>query len=284
MNALEPGANGMRLRLRHETRYRYETPVRGAIQILRLTPRNHVTQSVRAWRVEIDADGRLDRDEDPYGNITHTFSIDGPLDELTILVNGEIDVADDAGVVRGTFERFPASYWASATPMTQADTALADYAAALSGQEGGDPLAFLHQLNTAIHRDFAFRPGETHAATRASEAFAARAGVCQDFAHVFVAAARSRGIPARYVSGYFLRSDSETQEAGHAWAEAHVPAIGWIGFDPAHGLCIDHRFIRLAVGRDYLEAAPIRGSRLGGVGERMDIAIHLRPADAGAEQ
>lgn len=274
----------MRLKLRHETRYDYESPARGAIQILRLTPRNHASQFVRRWRVEIDADCRLDRDEDAYGNITHTFSIDGPLDGLKILVEGEIDVADNAGMVKGTLERFPPAYWASETALTQPSAAIHEFAADLSGQEGGDPLAFLHLLNATIYRDFAFDTDQTHAATRAEEAFAAKAGVCQDFAHVFVAAARARGLPARYVSGYFLRSDTAEQEAGHAWAEACLPGIGWVGFDPAHGLCTDQRYIRVAVGRDYLEASPIRGSRLGGAGEAMNVAISLREGRALIEQ
>lgn len=274
----------MRLKLRHETRYRYDAPARGAIQILRLTPRDHATQSVRHWRVEIDADGRLQRDEDAYGNITHTFSIDGPIEELAILVEGEIDLSSDAGVIRGTFERFPPNYWLSPTGMTQPDPEIADFAAGLAGQEGGDRLAFLHRLNETIFADFEFILGETDAATLATEAFAARKGVCQDFAHVFVAAARSFGVPARYVSGYFMRSDSEKQEAGHAWAEAYLPALGWIGFDPAHGLCPDERFIRVAVGRDYLEAAPIRGARLGGEGEAMEVAIRLMAAGKAVNQ
>lgn len=274
----------MRLKLRHETRYDYATPARGAIQILRLTPRNHATQFVRQWRIEIDADCRLDRDEDPYGNITHTFSIDGPLDGLRILVEGEIDTADETGILRNTLERFPAAYWASETALTAPSPALHEFAADLAGQEGGDQLAFLHALMAAIFRDFAFVPGETHAATTASEAFEARTGVCQDFAHVFIASARARGIPARYVSGYFLRSDTEVQEAGHAWAEAYLAGLGWIGFDPAHGLCTDRRYIRIAVGRDYLEAAPIRGSRLGGTGEAMAVAISLKQGRSLIEQ
>lgn len=274
----------MRLKLRHETRYDYAEPARGAIQILRLTPRNHASQFVRSWRVEIDADCRLDRDEDAYGNICHTFSIDGPLDGLRILVEGEVDAEDDAGMVRGALERFPAAYWASHTPLTEPTAGIAEFAADLAGQEGGDTLAFLHQLNATIHRDFAFVPGETHAATRAGEAFEARKGVCQDFAHVFTAAARSRGVPARYVSGYFLRSDTNEQEAGHAWAEAYVPTLGWIGFDPAHGLCTGARYIRLAIGRDYLEASPIRGARLGGAGEVMKVAISLSEGRSLVEQ
>ncbi len=274
----------MRLKLRHETRYEYATPARGAIQILRLTPRNHSTQFVRQWRVEIDADGRLVRDEDPYGNITHTFSIDGPIDGLRILVEGEIDITDDSGMVRGTLERFPPLYWISDTALTQPSPAIAEFAADLAGQEGGDVLAFLHQLVAAICRDFAFVVGETHSATRADEAFGARTGVCQDFAHIFVAAARSRGIPARYVSGYFLLADTSAQEAGHAWAEAYVQGIGWIGFDPAHGLSTDQRYIRVAVGRDYLEAAPIRGARLGGEGEAMNVSISLSEGRSVVEQ
>lgn len=274
----------MRLKLRHETRYRYEAPARGAIQILRLTPRDHATQSVRNWRVEIDADGRLQRDEDAYGNITHTFSIDGPIDELAILVEGEVDLASEAGVIRGTFERFPPSYWLSPTAMTAPDGAIAEFAAGLAGQEGGDRLAFLHRLNETIFGSFEFVVGETDATTSAIEAYGARKGVCQDFAHVFIAAARAFGVPARYVSGYFLRSDSDSQEAGHAWAEAHLPSLGWIGFDPANGLCPDERFIRVAVGRDYLEAAPIRGARLGGEGEAMEVAIRLLAAGGVASQ
>jgi transglutaminase-like putative cysteine protease len=274
----------MRLKLRHETRYDYATPARGAIQILRLTPRNHATQFVRHWRVEIDADGRLDRDEDPYGNITHTFSIDGPIAGLRILVEGEVDTADETGMLRNTLERFPPQYWASETALTQPNAALREFAADLSGQEGGDALAFLHALMAAIHRDFTFVIGETDATTRAAEAFDARKGVCQDFAHVFLAAARARGLPARYVSGYFLRSDTDNQEAGHAWVEAHVPSLGWIGFDPANGLCTDRRYIRIAVGRDYLEAAPIRGSRLGGAGEAMAVAISLKEGRSLVEQ
>lgn len=274
----------MRIKLHHETRYVYDEPARGAIQILRLTPRNHAGQFVRNWRVEIDADGRLYRDEDAYGNITHTFSIDGPLEGLRILVVGEVDIAADAGFVRGTLERFPPAYWASETSLTRPDAAIRDFAADLAGQEGGDSLAFLHRMVATIFKDFAFQTGETDANTSAEQAFAARKGVCQDFAHIFIAAARARDIPARYVSGYYLRSDTAEQEAGHAWAEAFVPALGWIGFDPAHGLCTDNRYIRLAIGRDYLEAAPIRGSRLGGAGEDMAVEISLREGKSVMDQ
>jgi len=274
----------MRLRLRHETHYSYEEPARGAIQILRLTPRNHASQFVRRWRVEIDADCRLERDEDAYGNILHTFSVDGPIEHMRILVDGEIDTNGDDGIIRGTYERFPLPFWCSETALTRPDAALAGFARDLAGQEGGDVLAFLHKLKTAIHRDFAFVPGATHAGTTALEAFHAKKGVCQDFAQVFIAAARAYAVPARYVSGYFLRSDSIEQEAGHAWAEAYVAGIGWIGFDPANDTCVDERHIRIATGRDYLEAAPIRGAQAGGAGERLTVAVTLSEGRAISQQ
>lgn len=267
----------MRLRLRHETSYEYASPARGAIQVLRLTPRNHATQFVRRWRVEIDADCRLDRDEDAYGNITHIFSVEGPIERMRILVDGEIDLSTGAaGIIRGSLERFPLLYWTNETGLTAAGPALREFSEDLWAADGGEPLAYLHRLNGAIFEGFAFQPGATDTATSADEAFARREGVCQDFAHVFLAAARARGIPARYVSGYFLRSDTDQQEAGHAWAEAHVAGIGWIGFDPAHGLCADERYLRLATGRDYLEAAPIRGARLGGQGESLSVKVSLQ--------
>ena len=99
---------------------------------------------------------------------------------------------------------------------------------------------------------------------------------CQDFAHVFVAAARTLGIPARYVSGYFLRTDTIDQEAGHAWAEAHVPDLGWIGFDPAQGLCTTDRYVRIAIGADGNDAAPVRGARVGGLDESLSVAIQVQ--------
>ena len=274
----------MRLRLRHETNYDYAGPARGAIQVLRLTPRNHATQFVRRWRVEIDADCRLERDEDAYGNITHIFSIDGPIERMRILVDGEIDTTGGEGVIRGSYERFPLSYWTSQTPLTSASREIIEFADELAASEGGDHVAFLHRLMLAIYERFAFLPGATDTATSASEAFAKKIGVCQDFAQIFLAAARSQGIPARYISGYFLRSDTHEQEAGHAWAEAHLPGIGWIGFDPANGVCSDERYIRVATGRDYLEAAPIRGARLGGHGESLSVQVILHEGKALKDQ
>lgn len=265
----------MRLAVRHETRYHYDAPADGVIQVLRLTPRDHDGQFVRRWRVEIDADCRLMRDEDHFGNIVHTFSTDEPIESLAILVEGEVETSSTTGVVRGTRERFPVAFWLREGDLSRATPAIADFARSIAAGEGGNRLSTLHALMGRIGADMRFDTEATHAGTTAGEAFEARHGVCQDFAHIFIAASRSVGVPARYVSGYFLRTDTERQEAGHAWAEAHVDGLGWIGFDPAHGLCVDDRYVRVAVGTDYLAAAPVRGSRHGGAGENLSVDLRV---------
>ncbi|MGL5115266.1 MAG: transglutaminase family protein, partial [Beijerinckiaceae bacterium] len=254
----------MRLKIRHETSYTYGEPAQGAVQILRLTPRNHEGQFVKAWRVEIDAECRLDRGEDAFGNITHTFTVDGPLEAMRITAEGEVETDDTAGYVRGAPERFPVGFWLRETALTRVEPEIASFARRIAGGEGGDDLATLHALMAAINRDFTFKVGATTAATTALEAFRQKSGVCQDLAHVFVACARSLGLPARYAGGYYLRTDTELQDAGHAWAEAHVPGLGWLGFDPANGVCVTERYVRVGIGLDFLDASPIRGARNGG--------------------
>lgn len=268
----------MRLRITHETVYRYSTPAKSAIQLLRLTPRNHDGQFVVRWRIDVSEDCKLEPHEDAFGNLTHSFTVDGPISELRIGVEGEVETQDTAGIVRGTLERFPPSLFLRETALTKSDDAIARFAADTAGA-ADNPLAQLHALQTRIYETFAFDSDPTHTATSAAEAFALKRGVCQDYAHVFIAAARQLGMPARYIGGHFLRSDGATiQEAGHAWAEAHVPDLGWVAFDPAHGICTTDAYVRVAVGLDYLGAAPIRGTRIGGGGETLAVTVHVDQA------
>lgn len=265
----------MRIHVRHETVYRYDAPAKSAIQLLRLTPRNHDSQYVVRWRVDVSEDCRLDAREDAFGNLTHTFSLDGPINELRIGVNGELETQDTAGVIRGTVERFPPSLYLRETDLTRTDDALMNFAEEF-GKRKGSMLEKLHRINAAIYEGFAFLPNATDTRTTACEAFAAKTGVCQDYAHVFLAAARHIGIPARYVSGYFLRADGENrQEAGHAWAEAHINDLGWVAFDPANGISTTDAHVRVAIGLDYLGAAPVRGVRFGGAGEKLSVNVHI---------
>lgn len=269
----------MRIRIRHDTTYHYDVPVGGVIQMLRLTPRNHDGQFVVDWRIDVSEDCRLDAQEDAFGNIAHVFTADGPFVALTVLVEGEVETQDTGGLIRGAVERFPPSLYLRETALTAPDAAIAGFAADARAAAGADPLATLHEMLARLHRDVVFDTDPTHAATTAAEAFALGRGVCQDLTHIFVAAARALGIPARYVGGYFHRSDGVVaQDAGHAWAEAHVPALGWVAFDPANGICATEAHVRVAVGLDYLGAAPVRGTRYGGGAESLAVRLRVDQA------
>jgi transglutaminase-like putative cysteine protease len=265
----------MRIQISHETVYRYQEPARGVIQTLRLTPRNHDGQYVESWRIDVSENCALDQHEDAFGNITHVFCADGPLSELRVLVEGEVDTQNTNGVVTGAIERFPPSLYLRETALTRIDPAIAEFAAP-SGRIGEGPLRTLHDLLERLNDTIEFDNAPTQATTTASEAFALKRGVCQDLTHIFIAAARSLAIPARYIGGHFHRDDGVTdQEAGHAWAEAFVPDLGWVAFDAANGICATEAHVRVAVGLDYLGAAPVRGSRYGGGGEALDVAVRV---------
>ncbi|MBM0206563.1 transglutaminase family protein [Micromonospora sp. STR1s_5] len=272
----------MRIRISHQTRYVYETPARSVLQVLRLTPRDSDGQHVLSWRVEPSSEGRMKRFEDAFGNICHEFAPDHPIEDFTLAVSGEVETHDTAGLLRGTVERVPDLVYLRETSLTAGDDAIRDFAIEHGRHVSSEPLAALHAVLAGIHHEITFDTGPTDVATRAAEAFALRRGVCQDLTHIFIAAARHLGIPARYVSGYFHRADGVTdQEAGHAWAEAKIPELGWVGFDPANGICTTEAHVRVAIGLDYLGAAPIRGSRRGGGGERLDVRLRV---DTGRRQ
>lgn len=265
----------MRLSIAHETNYRYERPVRSLVQAMRLTPRPHEGQHILRWRIEPGVDGRLRPQEDALGNMVHLFSADGVVEAMTVRVVGEVETTDTQGVVRGTVERVPDLVFLRDSDLTLADLEIQTFARdAAAGAT--DPLGVLHRLLEAIHREVIFDIAPTDVGTTAREAFALRRGVCQDLSHIFIAAARHLGVPARYASGYFFRSDGVIdQEAGHAWAEAKVPHLGWVGFDPANGISVGEAHVRIAIGLDYLGAAPIRGSRYGGGSEKLSVKLRI---------
>ncbi len=267
----------MRITVEHTTRYDYDHPTKAVIQLLRLTPRPFDGQHVLNWRVEVDGDVRLNLGEDAFGNITHLFNAPGPLKRLSARVLGEVDTQDTHGVVNGAVERFPPTVFLRETALTRPTPALCDFARATAGRAGA-VLDRLHALLGAVHDDVAFETGATSVATSAAEAFDLKRGVCQDLTHVFVTAARSLGVPARYVSGHLARTEHVDQTAAHAWAEAYVAELGWVGFDAVNGVCPTESYVRVAVGLDYLDAAPVRGSRQGGGGEHMNVKLRVTPA------
>jgi transglutaminase-like putative cysteine protease len=273
----------MRLAIRHETVYSYERPATRAIQTLRLTPRGYDGLFVINWRIDIDRDCRLDQSSDPFGNLVHSFTVEGPLDRLAIVAHGQVETVDTHGIVTGQIERFPPAVFLRDTALTTADAAIRRFAESAAAEAGpnANRIALMHAIMDGIRKHMRFHLDATDTGTSAMEAFAHRRGVCQDFAHVFIAAVRHLGIPARYVSGYMLHVDGPNEHsAGHAWAEVLVDDLGWVGFDPANGICPTDAYVRVAVGLDYLEAAPVRGAHYGGAGETLAVRVTIQHVGA----
>jgi transglutaminase-like putative cysteine protease len=267
----------MRLHVEHETRYAFTAPARYTIQSLRLTPRNHDGQRILSWAIATGSDGPLPAFTDAFGNLTHTLVIDQPHETASIRVAGEVETSDTAGVVRGGFEGIAPAVYLRETALTRRTEALRALA---DGCQGADRAERLHDLMRRIAAAVAYRTGETDVTTTAAEALGRGSGVCQDHAHVFIACTRHMGVPARYVSGYLWSPEGEghSHAASHAWAEALVPDLGWVGFDPANSTCPTDRYVRVAIGLDYRSAAPVRGVRRGGGEERLDVSVRVLQA------
>jgi transglutaminase-like putative cysteine protease len=284
----------MRMCVAREIVYRYDTPCTGMIQTLRLTPRNHAGQYVVDWRIDVSANCRLEPVEDAFGNIIHTFSLAGPVSELRLTVDGEVETQDTAGVVKGAVERFPPSLFLRETALTRLDGALIPYAAQFA-ESPESTLAVLHNLLTRVHQDFARDDGDDEGQDHntgqasgetvpAAEAFKAGHGTSRDAAHIFIAVARTLGVPVRYVAGYVGGCAGQTavhKGGDRAWCEAYVGGLGWVGFDPAYGICSTDRHVRVAIGLDWLGAAPIRGAHYGG--GREDVAVRLEVIQASVQ-
>jgi transglutaminase-like putative cysteine protease len=264
----------MRLSVTHRTIYRYTEPVRYTIQTLRLQPQPYEGLSVLSWRVEGESSRALPRFIDGLGNFVHTQTIDRPHREACVTAIGEVETRRGDGVALGTIEPLPPLFFLRTTPLTAPDAAIAALA---EDGGGGDSIDRLHALMHRVRDRLDYRPGMTDIETTAAAALAQGFGVCQDHAQLFVAAARLMGIPARYVSGYLWTGDEpQPGAASHAWAEAHVPGLGWVGFDAANRVCPTECYIRVAVGLDYSAAAPVRGLRRGPAEESLTVDVQVR--------
>lgn len=266
----------MRLSIRHETHYDYDTPLAYSAQRLHLWPVDFAAQKTISWSVTAPGFDKALAYTDGFGNRVHmvTFGeVEGP---VSIVAEGVVDVTDVAGVVKGLVSAAPEAVFLRQTKSTTATASLR--ALAEKQFAGRSVLEGLHALMAEIHTRVAYEVGATHAHTTAAEAFADGRGVCQDHAHIFAAAARSAGIPARYVTGYLVTGQGASSTAAHAWAEALVPDLGWVGFDPANAKCPTDHYVRVAAGLDATGVAPIRGSRRGGNTERMRVEVRVEIA------
>jgi transglutaminase-like putative cysteine protease len=256
--------------VRHVTSYAYAEPVGYAIQSLRLTPASFNGHRVIAWQVRATGAGEPLEFKDGHGNLVHLVTISAQHQSLTIEAAGIVETTDSNGVVDGLANASPPRVYLRETAQTRPDPAIRELAQSVANT---DSLGRLHALSATIRHGVQHVLGSTDAHTSAAEALAAGKGVCQDHAHIFVAAARSLGIPARYVTGYLLLDSPAAAAAHHAWAEAWVEGLGWVGFDVANRICPTERYVRLAAGLDAKGAAPITGSRRGGDAEKLDVCV-----------
>lgn len=262
----------------HRTVYSYDAPLRVAVQSLRLTPSVFDGQKVRDWQIAVEGGARGAAFRDGAGDWIESWSVRGPADRVEVTVTGLVETADLAGMLKGHREVVHPLVYLRSTPATAADAALIALAAE-AVQPDATPLDNGHALARAVGAAIAYRPGATAAHTSAAEALALGEGVCQDHAHALIAAARSIGIPARYVSGYLLADqDGNEHEAAHAWAELWAEGLGWVGFDPANECCPNDLYIRVGSGFDACDAAPIRGIASGPGAETLDVTVAVSAA------
>jgi transglutaminase-like putative cysteine protease len=259
----------MQLRIIHRTTYRYEEPVKYTAQMLRLTPRREGSQWVLSWALR--APGRRTEQTDAHGNITHLLTLEEPHREIQIEVRGVVEMIGDEEFVSFDGTLSPLAYLAP-TALTVPSPEMVSLARAhLCGT--GSLRERLYRLAGGVYERVRYTPGTTSVEDSAAVVFARGQGVCQDQAHVFVACCRAGGIPARYVSGYLCSVDG-SDSASHAWVDAWLEdAQGWVGIDVTHLKPMGPKHCRLAVGRDYLDAAPVRGVRRGGGHEVMDVSV-----------
>jgi transglutaminase-like putative cysteine protease len=281
---------GMKLSVFHRTTFHYGSPVTQSVNTLHLEPRTFPYQKTLGALIRVLPATRVKRFTDLFQNITHHFELPAPHSRLEIesriKVHNlplEISTAGRESTVEGLKDssireqvwpylqesrwvsRHP-EVWRKAVDITRPHRALFDQAMAMMDW---------------IHEEFKYEPGATNVNTHLEDAFAMRCGVCQDFTHVMIGLCRAAGIPARYASGYLYNGPRDSllgSQASHAWCEVYLPAAGWIGFDPTNNMLADERYVKISVGRDYEDVAPIRGSYCGTGHCRMEVHVEVTKA------
>ncbi|MCU1337125.1 MAG: Protein containing transglutaminase-like domain, putative cysteine protease [Bryobacterales bacterium] len=281
--------------IRHLTRFRYKTPVSESLMELRMHPRTEGGQRCLTFQLFVEPRTRVYEYRDYLGNSVHHFDVPGHHRELKIVAEALVEsepMAElpnglepsawddlDAQAAAGDYrEMLMPSQFASPSE------ALFSLIEPLGIRRRDDPLRFLRELNSAIYDWFEYVPKATRVDSPIDHAIEARKGVCQDFAHIMTALARHVRIPCRYVSGYvYPRSeyhDRSPEGATHAWVEALLPGLGWVGFDPTNNLIAAERHIRTAIGRDYADVPPTKGIFKGDSLSQLTVSVRVAPSDA----
>jgi transglutaminase-like putative cysteine protease len=284
--------------IKHLTKFHYASPVSESVMEARMHPRSEGNQRCLTFHLAVSPRCRVFAYRDHVGNNVHHFDIPGQHSYLVIVAESLLDVQPsleipsslppeawaeaDAMVKMGDYwENLLPSEFAEPTPL------LLELANKLEVHRRDDPLSLLRELNQRLYDYFDYVPKSTKVDSPIDEAIQSRQGVCQDFAHVMIALVRNLRIPCRYVSGYLYRRaqdhDRSVVDATHAWVEAYLPPLGWVGFDPTNCLLAGDRHIRTAIGRDYADVPPTRGIFRGHTASDLSVAVRVTASEEAPE-
>ena len=269
----------MILTIRHETTYHYSTALAYTIQQLHLTPRIEPQQRALSW--QINTPGQCHAYTDAYGNLSQMLTINGKHQALSLVVQGSVETIYPYQGRLNLVDTLSPLLFTMPTRLTESDPTIVALTAA-SLPDRGTPAATRHLLRLAenIAAKVAYESGATEVTTTAIAALTLGRGVCQDHAHLYLACCHAWDIPARYVSGY-IDPGTTGHAASHAWVDAWVvdsDFAGWVSIDVTHARLMTDAYCRLAIGRDYDSAAPVRGVRRGGGKETMSVDVQIVPA------
>ncbi len=280
----------VRYAIQHNSRYQYRNSVARSAMWICLEPRSDFDQNVRRFEAITEPSVYLSPETDPFGNNKHFITVNFEHDSLVIKASSEVDNITAARLPTalgpGAWEEidswtntFDQWHYTHESPLTIYSPALDDFVTKYRIGSGSDPVESLLRLGDTLFRNFEYTPGSTNAASKIEEILETRQGVCQDYAHVMIAIARSWGIPTRYVSGYMyltgMHGEQVSESATHAWVECLLPELGWFGFDPTNATIADQRHVRIAVGRDYLDVSPTRGILIDGESSTLDATVKM---------
>lgn len=281
--------------IRHLTRYRYTAPISESAMLVRMRPLTEGPQRCLEFTLETDPRTQITYYRDFLGNTVHNFNVPGRHVQLTLTAESLVELSETPGVpdilASSTWEEIDAlaargEYldWLLPSKFARPSELLDSFTDEIGLQRGPDPMTTLRELNTLIYNTFAYVPHTTTVDSPIEDALKVRRGVCQDFAHIMITLVRKLGIPCRYVSGYLYHRkedhDRSEEDATHAWVEAYLPEIGWLGFDPTNNLIVYDRHIRTAIGRDYADVPPTYGVFRGAAESELDVGVRVAPAKA----
>jgi transglutaminase-like putative cysteine protease len=283
--------------IRHFTRYRYSRSVWQSMMEVRMHPRSEGNQRCFVFQLSVNPRARIFGYTDSYGNLVHHFDLPSRHSHLTIISDALVNIEAQPSIPevmeyqawqeleelvekKDYWDMLMPSHFARSSPELEQ---LAEEIGATERKKRS-PLAFLQDISSGVHRSFSYVKKSTAVNSPIEDALRSRQGVCQDFAHIMIALVRNSRIPCRYVSGYFYHSAENAHPvadgATHAWVEALLPGLGWVGFDPTINRLASEQHIRTATGRDYADVPPTMGVMKGKADTQLQVRVRVTPSQA----